>query len=428
MNILLIGSGGREHAIGARMLQDPGVNQVYVYPGNPGMSFTPHLKPLPSENVSFEEALSIAKEKNVRFVVIGPETYLYQGWVDRFESEGLPAFGPSRAASFLEESKIKAKLFMQENKIPTAAFHVSNSLEETNDIIEANSNWQGYVLKLSGPALGKGVVVTESKQEALAAARDFFKYKPAGIEEGLVVEELIRGKEVSLFYICLGESYQFLTSACDHKRLLDHDQGPNTGGMGAYSPANWINHDLLQIVETQFVIPTLKAMAKSGKPFSGVLFLGLMVRDGVPYLLEYNTRFGDPETQAILPRIQGNLSGLLLACAEKNQADFLKIKLQESQLHSLHIVKAARGYPGIFGEKVESGKLIVNHLHPDKKSQIYFAGVRESNGKLVSSGGRVLGLTALADSISEVQTLAYKNIPLVTFDGEQYRTDIGARR
>jgi phosphoribosylamine--glycine ligase len=428
MNILLIGSGGREHALGSRMLQDSGVNQVFVYPGNPGMRSTSKLISIPDEQVSFERALGMVKEKKISLVVIGPETYLFQGWVDQFEAENIPAFGPNRAAAVLEESKIKSKQFMVQNKIPTAAFQIARTLDETLAIINSNPEWDGYVLKLSGPAQGKGVVVAHTTEEAILAAQDFFKHRPPGIEEGLVIEECIQGKEVSLFYICLEDRFQFLTSACDHKRLLDQDQGPNTGGMGAYSPANWVSADLLKKAEKEFVIPTLSAMKKNGTPFRGVLFLGLMVRNETPYLLEYNTRFGDPETQAILPRIEGNFSGLLKAVAEKDFQAFQKIKLEESRLHSLHVVKAARGYPGLFGEKIETGKKINIGPVSNHHQHLYFAGVREENGELFSSGGRVLGLTALSDSIAGVQNLADQMMNQVFFEGEQYRTDIGVKR
>ena len=428
MNILLIGSGGREHALGLRMLQDADVNAVFVYPGNPGMKSTPRLIPIPSSEVTFSSALSIAQKEKVSMVVIGPEWALFQGWVDQFENEGIPVFGPSRVASALEESKIKSKIFMQENQIPTAAFGIAQTLDETIALIESHPNWNGYVLKLSGPALGKGVVVTNSMAEAITAANEFFKFRPPGIEDGLVVEELIQGKEVSLFYICLGEEFHFLTSACDHKRLLDQDQGPNTGGMGAYSPANLLDSDLLKKSEEQFVTPTLQAMKKQGTPFNGVLFLGLMIRDGTPFLLEYNVRFGDPETQAILPRIEGNFSELLLACAKKDAEAFKKIKLNESHQHSMHIVKAAKGYPGLFGEKIETGLPIQIQHEPTKDEQFYFAGVSEQGGKLVSSGGRVLGLTVSSDSILGVQKLAYEKLNQVSFEGEQFRSDIGAKR
>ena len=428
MKILLIGSGGREHALGLRLLQDPDVNTVFAYPGNPGMKKTVGLIPVPDTSVTFERALSIVKSEKISFVVIGPEWPLFQGWVDHFAKEKVPAFGPSQAAAFLEESKIKSKLFMKECHIPTAEFVVAHTLEESLVAISSNPSWDGYVLKLSGPALGKGVIVTSSASEAITAATDFFKFKPPGIEEGLVIEEKIDGKEVSLFYVCLGNEYRFLASACDHKRLKDGDQGPNTGGMGAYSPANWVSAGLLKESEDKFVKPTLKGMSERGTPFSGVLFLGLMVRNGVPYLLEYNTRFGDPETQTFLPRVSGNFAALMKACAEGDIETFKKIKIEEIPLHSVHVVKAAKGYPGLFGEKIESGKAIALNELVAKHSQFYFAGVSEEAGRLYSNGGRVLGLTVLAESIPEVQKLAYQKISEISFEGEQFLTDIGASR
>ncbi len=429
MNILVIGGGGREHALGVRFLEDQKVSKVIVYPGNPGMRFTLGIQVSPASNFSFEEAFALSKKESVELVVIGPEAPLFQGWVDQFIAEGIPAFGPSKAASFLEESKIKSKVFMKEAGISTAAFESANSLEQATAIIEKNPHWEGHVLKLSGPALGKGVIVTQSSEEALQAARDFFKFKPPGIEEGMVIEEKITGREVSLFYVCFDEEYRFLASACDHKRLKDNDEGPNTGGMGAYSPATWISDSLVETASKKFVEPTLKLLNQKGTPFRGILFLGLMLRNEIPYLLEYNVRFGDPETQTFLPRIEGDFSGLLHAVASGDLEKFKSIQIGEKPIHSVHVVKASKGYPGLFGEEIELGKKIeIKGPVETGSTRVYFAGVKEKDGSLYSSGGRVLGLTATAGTVSETQKLAYQNLGTVSFEGEQFRNDIGAKR
>lgn len=429
MKILVVGSGGREHALALRLLRDHEVESVHVYPGNPGMKLSPRVNPTLDESTHFEGALKRVRQEGITLVVIGPEAQLFQGWVDQFKKENIAAFGPSQDASFLEESKIKSKLFMREAKVPTAAFEQVQTLEQAISVIKKNSNWAGYVLKLSGPALGKGVIVTTTKEEAMSAAQDFFKFRPPGIEEGMVIEEKISGKEVSLFYVCMNQEYQFLASACDHKRLKDHDEGPNTGGMGAYSPATWVSDELISKIEKQFLVPTLFNMEKRGTPFCGILFLGVMVKDSEPYLLEYNVRFGDPETQTFLPRLEGDFAGLLHAVASHDLQKFREIKLSQNKQHSIHIVKAAKGYPGLFGEKIESGELITLQGEiQSEHSQVYFAGVKEVDGKLYSSGGRVLGITVVADTVPDAQKLAYQNVHSVSFSGEQYRRDIGANR
>lgn len=422
-NIMIIGGGGREHALAWRLAQEGG--RVFVFPGNAGMQHTSSVKTLTGE-LNFETALKQAREHKISLVVIGPEKYLFEGWVDQFQQHSIPAFGPTQAASFLEASKIRAKLFMKEWKIPTAPFSVAQSMNEALTIIEAHPKWAGYVLKLSGPAQGKGVIVTHTQSEAKEAAHDFFKHRPSGIEDGMVIEEKISGREVSLFYVCLGEHYQFVASACDHKRLKDHDQGPNTGGMGAYSPAEWLSGEMLKKIEHDFVIPTLHGMKAQGTPFQGVLFLGIMMGPDGPSLLEYNTRFGDPETQTFLPLLKGNFSELLFSVATGEVHQFMANEITRDHRCSVHIVKAAKGYPGLFGDPIESGREIELHLSSfSPASTLFFAGVKEQNGKLLTSGGRVLGVTSTGATLSEARKCAYHDSSHARFENEHFRTDIG---
>lgn len=424
MKVLVVGGGGREHALASRLSLDAEVSGVWVYPGNPGMLITPNIS-LVGGTVTFEQTLDLIREHEIDLVVIGPEKFLFEGYVDRLRSATVAVFGPCRAAAFLEESKIKSKIFMKEFGIPTSDFGVAHSLVDANAIIDANPRWKGYVLKLSGPALGKGVSVTSTQTEAREAAHQYFLYRPPGLEDGVVVEEKVSGREVSLFYVCDGEDSRFLASACDHKRLLDRDTGPNTGGMGAYSPCRWIDESFLKRVEEQIVTPTLKGMIAKNTPFSGMLFLGLMVNAGQFSLLEYNTRFGDPETQTFLPILQGNLSKLLFAAAtgklkEISASDYF------SKGASLHVVKAARGYPGIpGGEPVETGQPIFGDIALVSGAQLFFAGVKIENDQLVSIGGRVLGMTGVGPDAETARARAYANINQFAFSGEQYRTDIG---
>jgi phosphoribosylamine--glycine ligase len=426
MKILVVGSGGREHALSKRLAQDSNVAQVFVYPGNPGMIGMPKVTVLGGE-VSLEESLLIGKSKEIDLVVIGPEKYLFEGYVDALQEAGLSVYGPTKAASFLEESKIKSKKFMKEFGIPTAEFEIVNSLDAALLAIDFKVKWAGYVLKLSGPALGKGVIVASTAAEAKEAATQFFKHQPAGIEEGMVIEEKITGREVSLFYACSGSSFEFMASACDHKRLKDHDEGPNTGGMGAYSPCHWIDQAFLKRVEIEVVKPTLDGMISQGTPFTGTLFLGLMVNGSDYSLLEFNTRFGDPETQTFLPILKGNFSQLLLAASSGRLGDLPKVPIEPTSEVALHVVKASRGYPGLFGEKIELGKKLVI-AHPQSildQATIYFAGVKEEGGELVTSGGRVLGVTGVGSSLAQAKKHAYANLHEASFDGEQFRTDIG---
>ncbi len=429
MKVLVLGSGGREHALAWRLSRDPQVSSTFILPGNPGMKHTPELTILDRSEVTFEETLRTVKELGIALVVIGPEKFLFEGWVDEFQRNGIPAFGPNQASSFLESSKIKSKLFMREFGMPTADFAVVHQLSEAIDAIEQHPEWKGYALKLSGPAQGKGVIVCHSTKEAKDAATQFFKHQPSGIEDGMVIEECIHGREVSLFYVCMNDQYQFLASACDHKRLLDHDLGPNTGGMGAYSPATWFHQNLLAQVEKQFVIPTLKGMQEKELPFQGMLFLGLMVRGDQLFLLEYNTRFGDPETQTFLPLLEGNFANLLLASATKNKALFGESKLQTKNQNAIHVVKTAKGYPGLFGQPIESKQAV--HLsagmyYHDDSTTLFFAGVSEENGCLITSGGRVLGITSVAATKAEARKLVYEKLDQVHFNHEHFRSDIGS--
>ena len=424
MKVLILGSGGREHALAARLSEDADVKEVLVIPGNPGMSSHPKIRAL-NEPVTFSSVLNLVNEHRVDLTVVGPEKYLFEGIVDFLEEKGVTVFGPTRAAAFLEESKIKSKHFMKKMGIPTAPFVETHTLEEALDAIQTHEDWPGYVLKLSGPALGKGVIVAQNKIEAEVAAKQFFQFKPPGFDEGVLIEKKIFGREVSLFYVCSGDQYQFLASACDHKRLLDRDEGPNTGGMGAYSPCHWINEKLLKDVEKEVVQKTLAGMISNGSPFKGILFVGLMVTTNGYFVLEYNTRFGDPETQTFLPLLEGNFSKLLYTAAKGT----LKSKELTVSIHpektAVHVVKAARGYPGIFGNEIETGKQIQFSNAQKSPGFVFFAGVKREGETLVSNGGRVLGATGLGSGIQEARLHAYHLLKTTHFSGEQFRSDIG---
>jgi phosphoribosylamine--glycine ligase len=309
--------------------------------------------------------------------------------------------------------------------IPTARYRdlTRPFREDIEMAFEVLKSFKKPVIKLSGPALGKGVFVCDSHSEAVDALMQIKKNPMPGVEQGIFVEEGLSGKEISLFYACHDENFLFLGAAQDHKRLLDQDKGPNTGGMGAISPVSWATPSFIESVTQKFVVPTLREMNSRGTPFAGILFLGLMVDGDSSSLLEYNVRFGDPETQAILPLIEGDLTQALydLSSGKAPQGITLKDEV------AVHIVKAAKGYPGLFGEVVEKGQKISSTIMEDSHTQFFFAGVKKEGSDLITDGGRVLGVTTWQKSRDLARAHAYKKISEFTFSGEHFRTDIGAK-
>jgi phosphoribosylamine--glycine ligase len=364
--------------------------------------------------------------KAADLVIPGAEKYLLEGVSDLCAQLGVACFGPSAAAARLEGSKRFAKEVMLAAGVPTARYiDISESFER--DLDEAISLLQGFsrpVIKVSGPALGKGVFVCQHAHEAETVLRHLKASPMAGMEDGLIVEEAVRGEEVSLFFACQGEEFSYLGAAQDHKRLLDQDQGPNTGGMGTISPVSWVSEKFITRVTREILQPTLRQMQKLGTPFKGVLFLGLMVEGEKLNLLEYNVRFGDRETQVLMPLLQGDLTRHLFAMGG-GEASASPLRLKT--LTAVHVVKAARGYPGTFGESVEKGKALHWSELNAENEQFFFAGVETSPQGLMTSGGRVLGLTAWGEDKLQARERVYRGLSKVSFEGEQFRTDIGAR-
>jgi phosphoribosylamine---glycine ligase len=429
MKILILGSGGREHALSWRLAQDPSCQQLLVWPGNPGMSFLPgptrekiKLLGVPYNKVNLREIIEIHR---IDLVIPGAEKFLYEGVADWCAEWNVPCLGPSGAAASLERSKLFAKKIMQQGNVPTAKYaDLTEYFGDAAALKQALTGFERPVIKLSGPSLGKGVFVCPDQAAALGTLQELKASPMPGLEEGLLVEEGLRGQEVSLFYACNGTEYLYLGAAQDHKRLLDLDQGPNTGGMGTVSPVSWADSEFVNKITESMLIPTLKCMQQQGTPFKGILFLGLMVDGAEANLLEYNVRFGDPETQALLPLITGDLSLALYQLAT-GQAVTAEIGLQDRC--SIHVVKAARGYPGLFGTSIEKGQKIILDIAEDNEVSIFFAGVKEIAGELFSDGGRVLGLTALADSRQGARELVYAKMSCARFEGEHFRRDIGAK-
>lgn len=423
MNILILGSGGREHALAWRLSQDSSSTRVFVWPGNDGMKGD-KIKTVPQKFAGDTFHAFVNREK-IDLVIPGAEKFLYEGVADWCAEMNIACFGPSRKAAELERSKLFSKTLMKDANIPTASFTDITNAFNTNlgEAVTLLKSYKKPVIKISGPSLGKGVFVCDSQEEAIDVLQKLKLNPIPGMEDGILVEEGVYGQEVSVFFACNGEEFAYMGSAQDHKRLLENDKGPNTGGMGAISPVSWVGDIFIKSIAEKFLKPTLAEMAKRGTPFKGVLFLGLMVSPEETNLLEYNVRFGDPETQVILPLIDSDLCSFFYDFSKTGKSSGIKLKNETA----VHVVKAAKGYPGIFGTNVEKGQPIHFFQQSFNKSHVFFAGVKLNGDTLHTDGGRVLGITSWGSSKHEARITAYEAINTVRFDGEQYRRDIGKK-
>ncbi len=418
MKILVVGSGGREHALAWKLAQSPKVSQVYVAPGNGGTAREEGLVNVPITEIS--TLLEFAKRKGVRLTVVGPEAPLAAGIVDAFRAEGMKIFGPTQAAAQLESSKDFAKHFMARHHIPTAAFGTFVNAANAHAYIDKHG--APIVVKADGLAAGKGVVVATTVEEAHAAVDAMLSGNTMG-EAGhrVVIEECLMGEEASFIVMVDGKNVLALASSQDHKRLQDGDQGPNTGGMGAYSPAPVVTPELHARIMREVIQPTVEGMAADGIPYSGFLYAGIMVGEGgAPKVLEFNCRMGDPETQPILMRLKSDLL-MLLEAAVSGRLDQIEAKWDRRT--ALGVVMAAAGYPDAprKGDTIDALPANTEDVH------IFHAGTALKNGQLVVSGGRVLAVTALGDSLRIAQARAYEVAGQVHFAGSQMRRDIGFR-
>lgn len=418
MKVLLVGSGGREHALAWKFSQSPLLKQLYVAPGNPGTATLPKTKniSIPADNL--DALLQFAIEENIDFTFVGPEKPLSLGIVDLFRRNNRLIFGPDSKAAQLEASKEFAKKMMVKAKVPTANYKTFDNLDETLTYLKTQK--LPIVPKADGLAAGKGVAVCTTFQEAQDFAKQIFVDKVFGDSGNrVVVEEFLYGRECSILAICDGNTYQLLSSAQDHKRLLDGNEGPNTGGMGAYSPSPIFDENLEQTVKEHVFQPILSTLEQSGIRYTGILYAGLMITDNGPKVLEFNVRFGDPETQVILPRLKNDLLAVMIDAA---QGSLDNHDLQWIDDSCLTVVLASKGYP----EKADKGKPIVGLKTPSKSSIIFHAGTAEQNAQIVTNGGRVLTVTALGKNMEDARVAAYKQISEIQFDGMQFRKDIGA--
>lgn len=418
MKVLVIGSGGREHAMAWKLSQSNKVNSIFIAPGNGGTHLNPKFKNI--DLIDINLLADFAIEEKIDLTVIGPELPLSKGIVDLFRSKHLNIFGPTQKAAQLESSKDFAKDFMYRHKIPTAKYRTFKMPDEAHRYIDEEG--APIVIKADGLASGKGVIVAMTLKEAHDAI-DFMlvdnRFGDAGAK--VVIEEFLEGEEASFMVICDGQTILPLATSQDHKRLLDHDMGPNTGGMGAYSPAPIVTDELYSKVMKEIIYPTIHGMANDGIPFTGFLYAGLMItKKGEVKTLEYNCRMGDPETQPILMRLKSDFFEILYKSAI-GQLDSTKIEWDKRT--ALAVVLASAGYPE--APKLNDEIHIEDRLISD--TYIFHAGTIFKDNKLLTSGGRVLAITALGDSVKEAQSKVYEAINTVKFNGAQYRRDIGFR-
>jgi phosphoribosylamine--glycine ligase len=408
--VLIIGGGGREYAIGY-FLKD--YAKVYFAPGNGATEeFATNV-----DIKDFEELANFAKENEIDLTIVGPEDPLVRGIVDVFKKHGLTIFGPNKDAARLEGSKVYMKNFLKKYNIPTAKYIETSDINEAFDFIDKMDKTP-IVVKADGLCAGKGVIIAQSKDEAKKTVEDMLSGKAFGdAGKRVIIEEFLDGFELSMFAICDGEDFVLLPAAQDHKRLLDGDKGPNTGGMGAYAPTPLATPELYEKVKEKIIKPTLKGMQQEGSPYEGVLFIGLMIVDNEPYVLEYNVRFGDPECEELMPLIDSNLYEMFENAANK-RLDKIDFKIKD--MVAVGVVCASKNYPYSSSEPAE---ITIDDLS-DVNGYIAYAGVKKIDGKLYATGGRVLVCVGFGKDVKEARDEAYKIVDKVHFEGKKFRRDI----
>lgn len=421
MNVLVIGSGGREHALAFKAAQSAKVNTVFVAPGNAGTALEPKLENIAIGVEDIDALVAFAKENNVELTIVGPEAPLVIGVVDKFREEGLAIFGPTAAAAQLEGSKSFTKDFLARHKIPTADYQTFEQIEPALAYLKEKG--APIVVKADGLAAGKGVIVAMTEQEAEDAIRDMLAGNAFGdAGSRVVIEEFLEGEEASFIVMVDGENVLPFATSQDHKRAYNEDKDPNTGGMGAYSPAPVVTAEIHQRIMDEVIYPTVKGMSDEGHPYTGFLYAGLMITaDGTPKVIEYNCRFGDPETQPIMLRLQSDLVELIEAA---NRVELDKTDIQFDSRAAVGVVLAAAGYPGSYPKGDAISGLRVDYAEGTK---VFHAGTKQNGDKVVTAGGRVLCATALGNTVTEAQQNAYKLVDEINWQGVEFRTDIAYR-
>ncbi|MDG1496578.1 MAG: phosphoribosylamine--glycine ligase [Amylibacter sp.] len=418
MNILILGSGGREHSLAWAVNQNPKCDILYCAPGNAGISKVAQCVDLNIENSS--DVLKFCLDERIQFVIIGPEAPLAMGIADDLRANNILTFGPSASAAKLESSKAFTKGVCDSCNAPTAKYARFTELELAIEYVHEQG--APIVVKADGLAGGKGVIVAMTLDEAINGLKDIFSgaFGKAGAE--VVIEEFMEGEEASFFILSDGKNILPIGTAQDHKRVFDGDTGPNTGGMGAYSPAPIMTKDVTSKAISQIIQPTIDEMAKRGIPYQGVLYAGFMIKDGEPKLVEYNVRFGDPECQALMMRLGAQALDAMLACAKGELNNY---KLNWADDHALTIVYAAKGYPGTYEKG--SNILGLDTISESTNIQVFHAGTKEEENNIIATGGRVLNITARGSSLKEAHRLAYEAIEKIHWENGFYRNDIGWR-
>jgi len=415
MNLLVIGGGGREHAIIKKLKENPAVEKIYALPGNGGIARDAECVAVKATDI--EGILAFARGKQIGYAVVAPDDPLVLGCVDALEAEGIPCFGPRKNAAIIEGSKVFSKDLMKKYGIPTAAYEVFSEPEQALAYLETAP--VPTVVKADGLALGKGVTVAMTREEACTAVREIMEDRTFGKSgDRIVIEEYLEGPEVSVLSFTDGTTVKPMVSSMDHKRAGDGDTGPNTGGMGTVAPNPFYTEEVAKECMDRIFLPTIRAMKAEGREFRGCLYFGLMITKDGPKVIEYNCRFGDPETQVVLPLLESDLLTVMQAVTEGRLAD-CEVKFRDA--HACCVVLASKGYPLAY----EKGYEI--RIPEAAEPHVFVAGAALKDGKLVTSGGRVLGVTAVADSLQEAVTEAYALADTITFDNRYCRRDIGRR-
>ncbi len=419
MRVLVVGGGGREHALVWKIAQSPKISKIYCAPGNAGISNQATLIPIQANDLN--GLLDFALNERIDLTVVGPEAPLTQGIVDLFESKGLSIFGANRKAAKLEGSKAFAKEMMKKYHLPTASYEVFEDRQKAIDHIRKQG--APIVVKADGLAAGKGVILCKTVEEAILAVDQMMVKKVFG-EAGhrVVIEEYLVGEEASYLAFTDGKAILPLASSQDHKAIFDGDEGPNTGGMGAYSPAPVVTDEVNQRIVEKILRPIIQGMAEEGRPYKGVIYAGLMIHDGYPRVLEFNARFGDPETQPVFMRMKGDILPILQACIEGTLS---QCKIEWENKASVCVVMASKGYPGDY----QKGNLIrgLNEVSNMEDVFIFHAGTALADGKVVTNGGRVLGVTGMGENIPKAIEKTYQAVQKISWEGVHYRTDIGKK-
>ncbi len=419
MNIMVLGSGGREHTLVWKISQSPKAEKIYAVPGNPGMK--KYAECVAGVDIEDNDAIvKLAQEKNIDLVVVGPEVPLVNGVVDALTAAGIKAFGPSKDAAMLEGSKVYSKVIMRRYGIPTAKSETFNNIGRAH--VYVRQMRQPFAIKADGLAAGKGVILTKTVDEAIDAIDTIMQDKAFGdAGKSIVIEEFMEGEEASVLCFTDGETIVPMVSSQDHKRVNDGDEGLNTGGMGAYAPAPVMTPEMMERVKKEILVPVIEGMKKEGHPYKGCLYAGLMITAKGPKVVEFNARFGDPETQVVLPLLKSDIVDIMLACIDGTLSEQ---KIEWSDGAAACVIMASGGYP----EHYEKGKEITGIEDAEALGAlVVHAGTKEDGGKLVTNGGRVLGVVAEADDIKGAIDKAYAGVKKIHFDGVHYRHDIAHR-